>query len=275
MWVIAALEITAAAAIARLVSLSPPAPSGHHHHMTAMPMLSLEWGATEFGLLVVIFVALGAWMFADNAVSLFVVAAAIVGLVASQPVRMLAAQSHLAAMVALEFVMVVAPILLCAGISRLRLMSDRRSGRGRAWTAATIVLALAYAVFVVVVHLPVAHRTLAETGHVPGWVVAAAAVIGCSYWIAVLGTLGGASRNVRRSALLGSQEVAAFIGLLSIFGAWGAMPHVNPLGLSPAWDQRLGGLFMLVTCAVVAIPGARHLATSTPTQREVDRSVAN
>jgi hypothetical protein len=53
--------------------------------------------------------------------------------------------------------------------------------------------------------------------------------------------------------LFGAQELAAFIGLLSLFGAWGAMAHTS------AWDQRLGGLVMMATCAAVAVPLGRKI----------------
>lgn len=65
--------------------------------------------------------------------------------------------------------------------------------------------------------------------------------------------------TIRRAALFGAQEVAAFIGLLSLFGAWGAMAHTSPVGISMVWDQRLGGVFMMATCAAVTIPIASRI----------------
>jgi len=47
--------------------------------------------------------------------------------------------------------------------------------------------------------------------------------------------------------------------LLSLFGAWGAMAHSSPLGISMVWDQRLGGVFMMATCAAVTIPIASRI----------------
>jgi len=93
----------------------------------------------------------------------------------------------------------------------------------------------------------------------PLWMALVALVIGVGYWMAVLRTDGRVPVRVRRAVLIGAQEVAAFIGLLSLFGAWGAMDHDSPLGLSAAWDQRLGGVFMLATCAAVAIPMVQRI----------------
>jgi hypothetical protein len=62
---------------------------------------------------------------------------------------------------------------------------------------------------------------------------------------------------MRRALLIGAQEVAALIGLLSLFGAWGAMSHRSPLGIPSAWDQRIGGIFMIAVCAAVTLPIAR------------------
>jgi hypothetical protein len=86
-----------------------------------------------------------------------------------------------------------------------------------------------------------------------------AVVAVCALEFAVLRTGARVPVRIRRAVLLGAPEVAAFIGLLSWFGAWGAMGQTSPLGISSAWDQRLGGLFMIATCAAVAIPLLRRL----------------
>jgi hypothetical protein len=74
-----------------------------------------------------------------------------------------------------------------------------------------------------------------------------------AYWFAVLCTADRMTTKVRRVLLFGAQEVAAFIGLLSLLGARGAMDHTS------TWDQRLGGLFMMAACAAVTIPPARKI----------------
>ncbi|OBS02037.1 hypothetical protein A9W98_17110 [Mycobacterium gordonae] len=126
-------------------------------------------------------------------------------------------------------------------------------------------------------HVPAVHHRAAERGVVPIWVATLALLIGVAYWAAVLRTGGMVTLAVRRSILIGAQEVAAFIGLLSLFGAWGAMAHKSPLDLSSTVDQRLGGLFMMVTCGVVAIPIAAKLRLSpaeTGDQRSKTRMAA-
>ena len=123
----------------------------------------------------------------------------------------------------------------------------------------TVVAALLYSVLLIVIHLPAVHSRSAELDSVPLWVVALALAIGMAYWPAVLRTVGRVPTQIRRAALFGAQEVAAFIGLLSLFGAWGAMAHSSPLGISMVWDQRLGGVFMMATCAAVTIPIASRI----------------
>jgi hypothetical protein len=89
-------------------------------------------------------------------------------------------------------------------------------------------------------------------------------LVGLCYWTAVLRTAGRVALKVRRAALLGAQELTAFVGLLAIFGALMPMNDASPLGIPQTWDQRLGGVLMLVICAVVVIPIARRLTPPIP-----------
>jgi len=121
-------------------------------------------------------------------------------------------------------------------------------------------------------HLPSVHHGGMEIAEIPLWVPAVLALVGVAYWAAILRTEGRVALKVRRAALLGAQELAAFVGLLAIFGAWAPMDDESPLGISPTWDQRLGGLLMMATCAAVAIPIARRLAQ--PARAEVNGGAA-
>ncbi|SOX56925.1 hypothetical protein MAAFP003_5637, partial [Mycobacterium ahvazicum] len=96
---------------------------------------------------------------------------------------------------------------------------------------------------------------------VPLWLAIGASMIGIAYWFVVLRTAAVLPLKIRRISLLAAQEIAALVGLLSVFGAWGGPGAAGPLKISVAWDQALGGLVMLVTCAAVAIPISQALHT--------------
>jgi hypothetical protein len=267
-WALAAVEVMAAVAVAWLISRNDPSSvSSPHAHNGAdgvpMPGMSaapdnvhigwLEYtagGLAAFGIL---------WWLLLRQASLAMLAAIAVAVFASSPaVRLLATQSHLVAMVALDLLLVLAPLLALSALKRIGSARAPQTSRGIGWTVFTLGAALIYAALLVVAHIPAVHHRGIELGSVPLWITVVAAVIGIGFWFGVLRTNGRVPTNVRRAALLGAQEVAAFIGLLSLFGAWGSA-HDSPLGLSAMWDQRLGGILMMATCAGVAIPIARGL----------------
>ena len=248
---LAAVELTAALIAARLIiwASHPPCPCPHHHHQHGMPKTSaplIHWGWIEYGSLGVAVAALGWWLVRRDARAAVVSAAALAGFAASPAVRGLASHSHFIAMVALELLMVACPLLLLRARPR---PSVARPARGVGWTILASVAAVFYAGLLVVIHLPALH----SHGTAPTWVALFALAIGVAYWFGVLCTAERMPTRARRAMLLGAQEVAAFIGLLSLFGAWGATAHTSP------WDQRLGGLFMMATCAAVAVPLARKI----------------
>jgi hypothetical protein len=268
-WLLAALELAAVVLVARLMvqATQTPAsvPAGDHDHgMTGMPSMSnaavpaAQWSWVEYTAIGVSAVALAWWLIRRQSVAAVLAAASLVALATSPAVRVLATQSHLIAMVALELLLVIAPLLMLAA-ERPR-PEGSSGGPSRPATVVTVTAALLYAGLLIVVHLPAIHSRSAELGSVPVWVPPIALVIGVTYWSGVLRTAGRVPRRIRRAALLGAQEVAALIGLLSLFGAWGAMTHPSPLGISMAWDQRIGGIIMMATCAAVGIPIARKIS---------------
>ena len=149
-------------------------------------------------------------------------------------------------MVALELLVVACPLLILAAWPRPTDSPPVRRWAG-SWTIFAVAAALLYAaLLLIVVHIPAVHRRGTETGSAPLWLAAGAGHRG--------------RRLVRRFSHCGpgtderpalvdvrAQEIGAFIGLLSLFGAWGAMTHTTPSGFSAAWDQRLGGLVMMAT----------------------------
>jgi hypothetical protein len=159
-------------------------------------------------------------------------------------------------MVVLELLMVLIPLLILNALPR---PSETRPTGGCASLSLTVGSALAYSALLIALHIPAVHHRGVELGAVPAWVALAAMVIGVGYWFGVLNTNAVVSVRVRRAALLGAQEVAAFIGLLSLFAAWGTAHHHSPVGIPAVWDQVLGGLVMMATCAAVAIPLARRM----------------
>jgi hypothetical protein len=258
-WLLAAVELAAAIVVARLIGWTAQTPATAPvggHGMSGMAGMAAtptaRWGWMEYTAIGVVAAALAWWLLLRQSA-----AAGAAVLAASPALRVLATQSHLIAMVELELVLVIVPLLvLAAAKPRGQRLSARRS---RNWTMFTVVAALLYSGLLIVIHLPAVHSRSAELDAVPLWVVALALAIGMAYWPAVLRTAGRVPTRIRRAALFGAQEVAAFIGLLSLFGAWGAMAHSSPLGISMAWDQRLGGVFMMATCAAVTIPIARRI----------------
>ena len=258
-WVLAAIELIAAIAVARLI-IANDNTAGAHHHMPGMDMGApavrvAQWAWPEYIAIAVAAVALIWWLTTRRAIAALLTGAALALLAASAGMRILVTQSHLVAMVALELLLVIAPLLILAGIKP----DTGLRGRGGIWTVFAVTTAVAYSALLITVHLPAVHNRAAELGAAPLWVAIVTLIVGICYWFAVLRTGARVPVRIRRAVLLGAQEVAAFIGLLSLFGAWGAMGQTSPLGISSAWDQRLGGLFMMATCAAVAIPLLRRL----------------
>jgi hypothetical protein len=261
-WLLAAAELAAAVLLARLIAWTAHTPAsahGHGHEMSDMPGMAgmsnmpgkaaapaADWGWLEYTAIAVTAAALVWWLLLRQSVAAVPAAAGAAVLAASPAVRVLAIQSHLIAMVELELLLVVVPLLLIAATSRN-------------WTVFTVVAALLYSALLIAIHLPAVHSRNTEFGSVPLWVVAVALSIGLAYWSAVLRTAARVPAKIRRAALFGAQEVAAFVGLLSLFGAWGAMADGSPLGISMVWDQRLGGVFMIATCGAVTLPIARRI----------------
>jgi hypothetical protein len=261
-WLVAALEIIGALILARVMVWTEPPGMQHGDHNMAMPGMAsapgpgAHWTWPVYGAVAVV-VATGIWwLVSRQAVVAVICAVALLTCAVSQPVRVLATRSHLIAMVVLESLMVLIPLLVLTALPR---PSKTRRSSARAWLSLTVGSALAYAALLVALHIPAVHRRGVELGAVPAWVALAAEVIGVGYWFGVLNTGTLVSVRVRRAALLGAQEVAAFIGLLSLCAAWGSAHHHSPVGIPAVWDQVLGGLVMMATCAAVAIPLARRM----------------
>jgi hypothetical protein len=263
-WVLAAVELLAAIAVARLIVWTDrePATGPRHHGMPGMAERGTpvaHWGRLEYAAIAVAVIGFAWWLVRRHTAAAVLAAAGLTVLAASPGVRVLAPQSHLIAMVALELLLVIAPLLVLAAVPRghrARFGPVRRWG---AWSALAVAAALAYAALLITIHLPAVHHRAAALGVVPVWVAMVALAVGIGYWFVVLRSTGLVPTAVRRGVLLGAQEVAAFIGLLSLFGAWSSAMHQSPLGLSAAWDQRLGGVFMMAACATVAVPILRKL----------------
>jgi hypothetical protein len=264
-WALAVAELIAAVVVARLIFFSDRTPKNGHHDK-GMPGMSAagqpaahsaHWGALEYTALVASAAALVWWLLRRRPAPALLAALAVTVLAASPALRVLATQSHLIAMVVLELLLVIVPLLM---LSALPAVPDTPvAGWGGGATVLAVGAAVLYSALLIVIHIPAVHHRGADLGAAPLWLTLAALMIGVGYWFAVLRTAGRVPVRVRRAVLIGAQEVAAFIGLLSLFGAWAAMDHDSPLGLSAAADQRLGGVFMLATCAAVAIPVAQRI----------------
>jgi hypothetical protein len=264
---LAVAELAAAALVAKLIlsNAHDSSTHGHAHHMDEAPgavessYLVPHWTWIHTAVLVLTLTAVLWWWRSRNPVLALSTATGLAFLALSQPVRVVSMQSHLVAMFALEVVLVATPLL---AISALPTKPSARTHvfPSRTWTLAVWATSALYAGSVLVVHLPVVHQRAAEIGLVPIWTPAMLVLVGTAYWACILRSARFVARKVRRAALLISQELAAFVGLVAIFGGWPSMNHTRVLGISSAWDQRLGGILMMVTCAAVAIPVARRLS---------------
>jgi hypothetical protein len=222
-----------------------------------------RWGWVEDLAAVVAVVTLAWWLLFRHAVAAMLAAVGLTLLAGSPAVRVLASQSHLIAMMTLELTVVVAPLLVLAAMGTPP--THRSGGPSPAAAMASVGTALLYAGGLIAIHLPTVQRRSAGLGAVPVWVPIVALMIGVAYWSTLLRSAGRVPARIRLATLFSAQEVAAFICLLSLFGAWGhmsPMARTNPLGISMAWDQRFGGALMMATCAIVTIPIARRIGRS-------------
>jgi hypothetical protein len=268
-WVIAALELIGALMLARiLVWTDQPARHHQEHGMSPMsgmadapaPQLHWTWPVYTAGVAAV--AAFIWWLLRRQTVSAVVGATAVTICVASHPVRTLAAQSHLVAMIVLEVLLVLVPLSILTALPHAAdtgSIGNRRAG----WMMLAGGSAFAYAVLLIAIHVPGVHQHAAAGNVVPLWPAIAAPMIGIGYWFGVLRTAAVLSLRTRRASLFAVQEIAALVGLLSLFSAWGSPGHAGPLGISAAWDQALGGLVMMATCAAVAIPIGRGIRSET------------
>jgi hypothetical protein len=261
-WLLAVLELVGAMILARVIIWSDPPAMQHGDHgmpmsgMAGAPVPAIHWTWPVYAAGAVAVVAAIWWWLRRQAVAAVACATAVTVCAASQPVRVLATQSHLISMVVLEALMVLVPLLALRVLPSPVGSSPMRS---RGWMALVVGSAVAYSALLIVIHIPAVHHTGLELGAAPLWLALLAPVIGIGYWFGVLRTAAVVPTRARRASLLGAQEVAAFVGLLSLFGAWGTAAHHSALGIPASWDQRLGGLVMIATCAAAAIPIARRL----------------
>ena len=222
-------------------------PGGHSHHYAAQPLWTPAIVAT-----VLTAAALVWWAISRTRIAAVLAGTGLVLVAASEPVRVMAAQSHLVAMAALEAMLVAAPLLLVSALQRGRRASiPRRSG---VWTAGVIVAVGCYGAFLIVIHLPSVHNSATGMGAVPMWIATLTVVTGFGYWTAILLTAERVAPRVRRSALIVGQEVAAILGMAALVLPSSSRQHANPLGLSTSMDQRLGGILMIIACAAVTLP---------------------
>jgi hypothetical protein len=270
-WVVAALELVGALVLARiLVWTDQPARHRQEHGMAPMPGMApvpgmadppapqVHWTWPLYAAAMVAAAAFIWWALGGQTVAAVVGAIAVTICLTSYPMRTLAAQSHLVAMIVLEVLLVLVPLSILTALphaAETGSTGNRRAG----WLLLAGGSALAYAVLLIAIHVPGVHHHAGTGNVVPLWLAIAAPMIGIGYWFGVLQTAAVLSLRTRRASLFAVQEIAALVGLLSLLSAWGSPGHAGPLGISAAWDQALGGLVMMATCAAVAIPIARGM----------------
>lgn len=268
LWIAAAAEIAVAIAVGAIMlhygaagGSTPDMAEMHLHHHAAQ----IDWSATSLVIAALTASVLIWWAASRTRIPAVLTAVGLMGVVSSEPVRVLALQSHLVAMAVLEVLLVAVPLLLLAALRRTgATLLPERSG---AWEVGLIIATTVYACFLVALHLPGIHSLAGGLTMVPLWLASVAVAIGVSYWAAILLTAGRLTPSARRAALIVGQEVGVIIGLAALFVPSPFMGHTTPLGLSSTTDQRLGGALMVLTCAAVTLPLARRLERQEAAQR--------
>ncbi|MDT5219721.1 MAG: hypothetical protein QOF15_1826, partial [Mycobacterium sp.] len=190
-WLVAALEIIGALILARVIVWAEPPGMQHGDHNMAMPDMAsapgpdAHWTWPVYTAIAVTWAAAVWWLLSRQAAAAVVCAIGLMTCAVSQPVRVLATQSHLIAMVVLESLMVLIPLLVLTALPR---PSKTRLISGRAWLSLTVGSALAYSALLIALHIPAVHHRGVELGAVPAWVALGAAVIGLGYWFGFLNT---------------------------------------------------------------------------------------
>lgn len=268
LWVAAASEITVAIVVGTIMlhygaadRSTPDMASLHSDHHAAQ----IHWSATSLIVAALTASVLMWWMITRASIPAVLTAVGLMCVVVSEPVRVLALQSHLVAMAVLEVLLVAVPLLLLA--ARRRTGVTPRPERSGAWAAGLITATTVYGCFLVALHLPGIHHRAGGLTMVPLWLAASAVAIGMTYWAAILLTAGHVRPSTRRTALIIGQEVGVIIGLAALFVPSPFLDHTSPLGLSSTTDQRLGGALMVLTCAAVTLPLVRRLERQEAAQR--------
>ena len=259
LWIAAAAEIAVALAVATIVLNAGRTVPNHSAmgDMVSSQPTQFHWHPALLAISGLTAATLIWWWVSRTRIPALLAAAGLLLLATSEPVRGIALQSHLAAMAALEVLLVAAPLLLIAAVRRDHPAADpERTGP---WAMFVITAVTLNSALLIALHLPIVHDRGAAITAVPQWLTLVVAAIGLSYWAAILITAGRVKPALRRGALIVGQEVAAILGLAALLGGHPHMNHTTLLGLSASLDQRLGGALMLVTCAAVTLPLAKRL----------------
>ncbi|MGV0577880.1 hypothetical protein ABQE57_00855 [Mycolicibacterium elephantis] len=261
LWLAAGAEIGVAVIVAVILFRSTIASSSADPHFGAHAhpyMAQAHWSPA----IVVAGAATAAlflwWVVTRNRVSAVLTAVGLVAVAGSQPARVIALQSHLVGMLMLEAVLVAVPLLL---LSTRQIRPATAPVRSPVWVVLVAGAVAGYSALLIALHLPSVHGATGLRG-VPLWLVALTLGVGIAYWAAILLTAGRVTTKVRLRALLLGQEVGAVLGLAAVILPLPIMVHDNVFGLSGVTDQRLGGVVMLLTCAAVTLPLARHIQRS-------------
>lgn len=261
LWIVAAAEIAVAIAVGAILLHYGAAGGSTHHHAP-----QIHWSAVSLAIAALTASALSWWAATRARIPAILSAVGLICVVGSEPVRVLALQSHLAAMAALEALLVGVPLLLLAAAPRAQAHSS--PGRSGAWTVGLIIAVALYGLLLIALHLPGVHSPVGTLSMVPLWLPVVVVVIGTGYWTAILATAGSVRPAFRRGALVIGQEVAVLLGLAALIVPSPHLAHADLIGLSGTMDQRLGGLLMVITCAAVTLPLLKRLDQEPPQCRK-------
>ncbi len=274
LWIAAAIEIGVAVGVSVIIvrtGQSSPAADPSEQGMGSMHPThpaGIPWPAGTLALAVLMAATLTWWLATRARVPAILTAAGLVGLGASVSVRMVAVQSHVAGMAALEALMVAVPLLLVAVLPGRAVGNG--PGRSPVWTAWVVLAVICNCALLIALHLPAVHDRGARLAAVPLWLALLVVAVGLNYWAAILITARRVEPGLRRGALIVGQEVGAILGLAILLGPGTRMHHTTVLGLPASLDQRLGGALMLMTCAAVTLPLLKRLESQQlRTERDV------
>jgi hypothetical protein len=181
-------------------------------------------------------------------------------LVASPTLNLAARTSHLVAMIQLEIVAVLVPILLVHALSPM--IRRRNVAEVNALRAAVLVTAVVgYPAAIVAAHLPLSHDTIIASPASVAVFLAGVGLSATAVWTIALSPILPYTNTIRLATAVWTLEIPSVVGFALVLAERPMYPHLTGWGpLGPLADQRFAGALMMAVDLVVAIPVIKSLA---------------